>query len=394
MTWRRPLAVMASSLAALGLIAVLMGTNASPTTKAAAATTNAAPTNKAAAARTKAAAARTKARPVVALPPAAPAADPARIVTPGLDSPNPFVLAYRGVNYMYSSQYSIFGPSVPVRTSTPVSNVPAPGASLSPRVSGLSSAASGLTRWSHDTDAMPNPPAWVERGFTWSPDVRRVGGHFVMWFSAALAGWDPVTKCIGVATSASPLGPFVGSGQPSICQLDHKGSIDPRTFKDANGALWIDWKSDDNADLASNTHSSIYSQRLSPDGTKLMGAASVILSADQAWEGRIVEAPQMILAAGHYWLFYSGNWFNEPYYGIGVAECRGPVGPCHKYLDRPWLASNAQGTGPGEASLFTNRAGTWILYSPQAVHYRTYTARPVALAYVAFGPFGPYLASF
>ncbi|MHB1487501.1 MAG: glycoside hydrolase family 43 protein [Acidimicrobiales bacterium] len=307
--------------------------------------------------------------PSALLPPPASVSDPARIVTPGVDAPDPFVIAYEGTYYLYASQDSASGPSVPVRTS------------------------SSLTRWGPVTDAMPAPPAWVEKGFTWSPDVRQVGKVFVMWFSAALVGHDPVAKCIGVATASSPLGPFVGASRPAICQLDHNGSIDPRTFQDANGSLWIDWKSDDNADVASTSHSSIYAQRLSSDGTVPVGTATVILTADQAWEGRIVEAPQMVRDAGHYWLFYSGNWFNEPYYAVGVAECQGPAGPCHKYLDHPWLASNAQGQGPGEASLFTDHTGTWIFYSPFAVRYRTYTVRPVALARVAFGPFGPYLAA-
>ncbi len=315
------------------------------------------------------AAARAKPTPPVLLAQAN-ASAPARIVTPGIDSPNPFVLQVGATYYMYSSQYSIFGPNIPLRSS------------------GV------LTSWSSDTDAMPNPPAWVERGYTWSPDVRRVGDHYVMWFSGALAGRAPLTKCIGVATSASPRGPFVGLAAPTICQLDHNGDIDPRTFRTQDGSLWLDWKSDDNADVNGTSHSSIYAQRLAANGQALVGAATVILTADQPWEGRIVEAPQMIEHDGGYWLFYSANWFNEPYYGIGVAECQGPAGPCHKYLDRPWLSSNAQGSGPGEASLFTGATGTWILYSPTAVHYRTYTARPVALARVGFGPFGPYLAAF
>jgi hypothetical protein len=99
-----------------------------------------------------------------------------------------------------------------------------------------------------------------------------------------------------------------------------------------------------------------------------------------------------MLANGNYWVFYSGNWFNEPYYAIGVAECRGPAGPCSK-PSRPFLASNAQGQGPGESSLFTGRNGLWIVYSPWAIHYRTDTPRPVALAHIAFNASGPYLTA-
>ena len=93
------------------------------------------------------------------------------------------------------------------------------------------------------------------------------------------------------------------------------------------------------------------------------------------------------------WLFYSGNWFNQSDYGLGVASCETPAGPCTKPFDGPWLSSNGQGEGPGESSLFTSLNGRlWIAYHPHAVDYRTFTPRPVALAPVAFDDVGPFLA--
>jgi hypothetical protein len=68
------------------------------------------------------------------------------------------------------------------------------------------------------------------------------------------------------------------------------------------------------------------------------------------------------------------------------------VGPCTKASDQPWLASNAQGFGPGEASLFNDDVGWWIVYSPTARFEPDGNARPVALAPVDFGPDGPFLA--
>jgi beta-xylosidase len=215
-----------------------------------------------------------------------------------------------------------------------------------------------------------------------------------MYVTSALKDRTPLTQCIGTAVAARPEGPFVALPRPLVCQLDRNGSIDPRVFVDRGGELWMHWKSDDNADVDGTSHSSIYAQRLSDDGLHLVGPRTRILEADQAWEGRIVEAPDMERVDGRYWLFYSGNWFNQPYYGIGVAECDGPAGPCRKPYDGPWLSSNAQGQGPGEASLFTDRDGTtWILYSPWAQAYTTPTPRPVAMARVEFGRDGPRLAA-
>jgi beta-xylosidase len=301
----------------------------------------------------------------------APKADlrsPARIITPGQDAPNPFILVANERYYLYSSETGIYSPEVALRVST------------------------DLVHWSSSKEVLPVLPAWASPGFTWAPDVRRVGGRYVMYFTARVKSSVPATQCIGTATASSPVGPFRPLSHLLVCQLDHRGSIDPRTFVDTNGSLWLHWKSDDNADVNGTSRTAIYAQRLSRDGLRLLGRPAVIFSADQLWEGRIVEAPQMMRVNGHYWVFYSGNWFNEPYYAIGVAECRGPAGPCSK-PSRPFVASNAQGQGPGESSLFTDRNGQWIVYAPWAVHYRTDTPRPVALAHIAFNASGPYLTA-
>jgi beta-xylosidase len=304
--------------------------------------------------------------------PAYPAA-PAIIVTPGEDAPNPFVLHDGGAYYLYASQKGLYDENLQVR-------------------SGPSLDALGPVH-----DAMPVLPSWVHAGFTWAPDVRRIGDHYVMWFTTGVKDSRPdavrPTQCIGVAEAPTPEGPFTGVGEgPAICQRDRWGSIDPRTFRDADGQLWLHWKSDDNAQTEGTSHTTIYARRVAPDGRTLVGPATAILQADQPWEGRIVEAPQVVRAAGRYWLFYSANWFNQPAYGIGVAECAGPAGPCRKALDRPWLGSNAQGAGPGESSLFRDGRGWWIVYGPWAVDFEASTPRPVAMARVVFGATGPHLA--
>jgi hypothetical protein len=100
-----------------------------------------------------------------------------------------------------------------------------------------------------------------------------------------------------------------------------------------------------------------------------------------------------VLVGGKYWLFYSANWFDQPVYGIGVASCAGPQGPCQDLSTQPLVSTNAQGEGPGEESVFTGQNGFWMLYNP----WRSYAPtgitppRPVAVARIGFGPFGPYL---
>jgi hypothetical protein len=295
-------------------------------------------------------------------------AEPAVIVTPGQDVPDPFVLAADGQYLMFSSQDGIFSPNVPLVASRSLTDFEGP-----------------------PIDAMPTLPPWAEEGFTWAPDVVKVGRRYLMWFNAALASSGAAaTKCIGVASSANPAGPYRSTAtRPLVCQLDHLGSIDPRAFIDPAGRLWLVWKSDDNADVAGAAHTTIWVQRLSADGLSLVGQPVALMTADLPWEGRIVESPDMVFAAGHYWLFFSGNWYNEPDYAIGVAECAGPEGPCEPTTLGPWLGSNAQGSGPGEESLFFDGSRWWMMYAPFAVDYRAATPRPVALVRLTFGPEGP-----
>lgn len=295
-------------------------------------------------------------------------ARPAVLVTPNEDVPNPFIVRAHGEYLMFASQAWL---SVPITLLVSKS----------------------LTRWGKRIlDPLPILPKWAQTVFTWSPDVREVDGKYLMWFSAALAksNASPPMKCIGVARSHSIYGPYVsGERRPLVCQTSHYGSIDPRTFLDPSGRLWLLWKSDDNADWTPTTQTTIFIQRLSANGMRLLGRPVALLSSSQSWENHIIEAPDMVFAGGHYWLFFSANWFNEPTYSIGLAQCAGPTGPCKTSLNGPWLSSNAEGEGPGEETLFKDGSAWWLLYSPSAVHYQSPTDRPAALARIVFGPKGP-----
>jgi beta-xylosidase len=293
---------------------------------------------------------------------------PAVLITPGLNVPNPFVTKVDGLYFMFASQGRLY---VPVTLLV----------------------SSSLTNWASTAlDPLPILPKWAQSGFTWSPDVRRVGQRYVMWFNAALAS-DKASvpiKCIGAATATSVLGPYVSTERrPIVCQRSHFGSIDPRTFLDPAGHLWLIWKSDDNAEWTPSTHTTIYSQRLSANGLHLLGKPTALLSADRKWEKGIIEAPEMVFAGGKYWLFFSGNWFNQPSYGIGLAQCAGPAGPCKPSSPGVWLGSNAQGSGPGEETVFFDGSRWWLLYAPAAVDHQFLTDRPAVLARLVFGPKGP-----
>jgi hypothetical protein len=293
--------------------------------------------------------------------------NPGFIVNSGPDQPDPFVFVQNGRYYLFTSQDRV-PQEVPVRSGTV------------------------FGQWGAPSDALPDPPAWATRDTMWAPDVAQFGNGYMMYFTSQLAGSSPSTMCIGDAFSTNPAGPYIASPMPFICQQSMGGSIDPRVFVDANGQPFMIWKSDQNS-FRANIPTAIWSQPLSADGLHLLGTPTQIFAPDEAWQNAIVEAPQMVLVKGAYYLFYAGGWFNQTSYAIGVARCVGPIGPCHDTSSSPLLASNAQGAGPGEESVFSNDAGIWMLYTPWSSTLPNPGApRPVAVAHLGFGPDGPYLA--
>ena len=299
------------------------------------------------------------------------AAAPGQMIVTGRDAPDPFLLTTGGKYYLYTSEGNQAGNFVPVQSGTTLGQL-------------------GPLR-----DAMPTLPGWAVPGFTWAPDVHRFDNYYVMYFTSIVATTDPPDECIGIAVAASPTGPFLPEQQPFVCQLDQRGSIDPRTFTDADGTTYLIWKSDDNADVTGTELTNVYAQPLSAGGLALLGQPTRIFGPDEPWQGRIVEAPDLVEVGGVYWLFYSGGWFNQPAYAIGVARCTGPLGPCADTSPVPWLGSNVQGQGPGEPSVFLDSAGAWLLYTPWRSLVPSFTTppRPVAMLRLGFGPDGPYVAA-
>ena len=91
-------------------------------------------------------------------------------------------------------------------------------------------------------------------------------------------------------------------------------------------------------------------QRLAPDGMSLVGEPVVVLANDLDWEGHLIEGPWVTRQEDRYWLFYAGNDFCTPAYGIGVAVADHPLGPYEKQGD-PLLKSTPRWWAPGHASV-------------------------------------------
>lgn len=219
-------------------------------------------------------------------------------------------------------------------------------------------ASTDLVHWNAIGNALPSLPGWAKPNNTWAPSVTRVNGMFLMYYAVDVAATG--TQCISVASSTSPQGPFVDTSTgPLECQQSLGGSIDPSTFTDANGTSYLVWKS------GGPGSSKLWSEQLNAAATGFASGTSptMVLVPDQAWEGGTVEAPDLVLANGHYFLFFSGNNWNSANYAIGVATCTGPLGPCADATPNPILSSGAGIAGPGGESVFTDTSGAfWIAF--------------------------------
>jgi hypothetical protein len=218
---------------------------------------------------------------------------------------------------------------------------------------------SDLTHWTTVGDALPHVASWAQPGATWAPSVLRLGGAYVLYYSAVATGTDD--QCISAATSSTPQGPFLDSSTaPVVCQTDLGGSIDPSPYVDASGAPYLTWKSQGSG----SQPPTIWAQALTADGTSVVpGAATPLLQADAAWQGGIVEGPDMVDIGGQYELFFSGNDWTTADYAVGVVACAGPLGPCPASAAAPILASQPSFSGPGGETVFTDAQGDlWMAF--------------------------------
>jgi arabinan endo-1,5-alpha-L-arabinosidase len=94
----------------------------------------------------------------------------------------------------------------------------------------------------------------------------------------------------------------------------------------------------------------IRAQRIARDGRSLVGENKIVLTNDLDWEGHLIEGPFVTRQQGRYWMFYAGNDFATPSYGIGVAVADKVLGPYTKQSE-PLLKSTREWTAPGHASV-------------------------------------------
>ncbi|MEY2420412.1 MAG: hypothetical protein QOI95_479 [Acidimicrobiaceae bacterium] len=249
-----------------------------------------------------------------------------------------------------------------------------------------------LGPWTFAGEALPVPPQWASDDFRlWAPEVANIDGLWTLWGSAGVK--DTPAVCLYRAIGPSPAGPFVvDSGPPKLCDVSDGGAIDPHMVRDDTGAWWLAFKPNRNV-YARRTRIDVV--RLDPHGLPT-GAVISLIEADEPWMHDLMESPSFVMdpVAKRWWLVFSAGYFSgdATNYRIAAVPCAGPGGPCSSQEIVTLVASNDQGTGPGEQSLFTDVDGSiWMAYNPIAPFIPS--GRPLALVRLAFDEAGlPYAA--
>ena len=184
---------------------------------------------------------------------------------------------------------------------------------------------------------------WADRWF-WAPEVYFVNGKFYMYYSA--------DEHICVATSDSPLGPFTQKVKKPMIETEK--AIDNSLFIDDDGTpyqffdrfndglnIWI-------AELEENL------LEIKP------GTMHKCIHVSQEWEEvwpRVNEGPFVIKHNGKYFMTYSANSYESPFYGIGFATAYKITGPWKKYENNPIWQKPGNLVGVGHSAFFTDREG-------------------------------------
>ena len=231
-----------------------------------------------------------------------------------------------------------------------------------------------LVSWSTPGEALPTRPTWASQSQNfWAPDVElRENGTYVMYFSAEVDAAKRVNPsddfCVGMATSASPAGPFTDGWAPgglwSAGLDDRPAGLRRSADGQAVPVLGLGRLPDRNAGAVGDRPARTFAAGSSP-------APVVSTRQGQPYEN-LVEGPWMTYHAPYYYLFYSGGnccvQFGPVAYAVMVARAPSPTGP-FEFLRAsangaatPVLMASGAWIGPGHNSVVTVNGADWMVY--------------------------------
>ncbi len=227
-----------------------------------------------------------------------------------------------------------------------------------------------LIHWTYIGDAFKQTPVWVGTATNqlWAPAVKYFNGKYYMYFTApnTLQGGP----AIGVATSASPAGPWQDSGAPIVPPENNpynnapgRSVIDPDEIQDASGQRYLSYGS---------FAGGISVRKISANGLTSDASSETQIAVDNYFEGG-----NFFKHDGYYYFFASiDGCCDGPLsgYSVRVGRALTPLGP---FLDKDGVAltnfapggnvsiaaNGNRWVGPGGNVVFTDDAGQdYMLY--------------------------------
>jgi len=236
---------------------------------------------------------------------------------------DPYILSENGKYYMYGS---FFGDGIAVLVSDDLKTWHSPGGK-------------GFYH------ALYKDDSYGDSNF-WAPEVYHVGDTYYMYYSAELH------TC--VATSDSPLGPFVQKVKEPMMSGQN---IDNTLFIDDDGTPYMFWVHF--ATEVDGLHT--WCAQLEDDLTTIKkGTERLCIQMSQEWETvwpAVNEGPFVFKKNGIYYLTYSANSYESIDYGIGFATSDKIGGTWTKYEGNPVFQKPAGLYGVGHHAFFKDSHG-------------------------------------
>lgn len=261
-------------------------------------------------------------------------------------------------------------------------------------VYGTSRARDGFEVWSskdlvhwraHGFAYEKTPGQWPANMF-WAAECFEHHGKF--YLHGSVIGTTHDLHRLMLAVADTPVGPFKILAAPwgdlGYCV------IDGHVFKDTDGKLYLYYVKD----ARENKFSEICVRRLNDDLTSFEGQPVSCARPEQQWEGTMInEGPFVMKQQDTYFLMYSGNGATDPWYGVGYATAKSPLGPWKKFDGNPILRRTDQVSGPGHHSVIESPDGKewFIVYHTHQQPKKPWWNRQLAIDRLVFieSPGGP-----
>lgn len=268
-----------------------------------------------------------------------------KINNPVLDQnfPDPTVIRAKGKYYAYATNSLVHGKEIHIQ---------------------VASSTDGR-HWKWIGDALPQKPVWANKDF-WAPHVLYDTAlkKFVLFYSGESIA-DSVGKCLGVAFSDKPEGPFTDKGTPLLCGAGFR-DIDPFAFIDPEtGKKLLYWGSG---------FQPIKVQEMTGDWKQFKAGSSpksLVYPGKENTYDRLIEGAWVDYNEGKYYLYYSGDncCGKEAHYAVMVARSDHTTGPfttlgeANGSGNSVILEQSEKWLAPGHNSIFKDDSGNrYIAY--------------------------------